>query len=143
MFTVDYATGAVTMHQGDTGSYKVTATRKSGIPWTERDRMLLTIWSGAEPLIQRLYRLDDAFGLGNGVVLIEFHNSDTDKIPTGNYVMERRYIVDPIWDVEEGGMIPTGRCENALTASAKIVEGPVVRTKIQTTFALQTIYGEV
>lgn len=143
MFTVDLTTGAVTMHQGDTGSYKVKATRKSGTSWTENDRMLLTIMAGERPLIQRIYRLDDAYGLGDGVVLIEFHNDDTDKMPTGSYTMERRYVIDPIWDVESGGSIPTGRCEDYLTATAKMVEGSVVRTIIQTTFTLNGIIGEV
>lgn len=144
MFVVNYDNGAVRMHQGDTGSYTVSAQRKSGEPWTENDRMLLTIWNGSVPIIQRIYRLDDET-LGNGVVLIEFHNEDTDDIAVGSYVMERRYIIDPIWDLPEGASIPTERVVDALNIEAKIVDGVIVRVPQngQTTFEIQTIYGEV
>ena len=144
MFTVNYDTGAVVMHRGDTGAYIVSATRKTGEPWGADDRMLLTVWNGAEALLQRIYRLDDD-ELGNGVVLIEFHNEDTDKLPIGSYPMERRYIISPTWDVAEGEEIPTERCADALQIASKIVDGAVVRVppKGQTTITLQDIYGEV
>lgn len=141
MFTYDSETGSVSMHQGDTGAYIVHASRKSGEPWTANDRMLLTIWNGSAPLIQRIYRLDRQ-DIGNGNVLIEFKNADTDKIPTGNYAMERRYIINPIWDGED---IPEENCADALTASARIIDGHIVRIpqKGQTTFVISTVYGEV
>lgn len=145
MFTVNYENGAVSLHQGDTGSYKVRARRKSGTDWTEDDRMLLTIWNGSEILIQRIYRLDDDNGLGNGVVLLEFHNEDTDDLPVGNYSMERRYIVNPVWEVATGESIPTEKVVDALQIKSKIVDGHIVRTprNAQTTFEVRTIYGEV
>ena len=145
MFNVDFENGAITMHQGDTGSYKVKATRESGAPWTANDRMILTIGGRENPVIQRFYRLDNDDTLGNGVVLIEFHNDDTDKVPTGNYSLERRYVVNPIWELEEGVEIPTERVCNALTAGAQIVDGHIVRitNKSQTSMMIQPIYGEV
>ena len=145
MFEVDKSNGAVSMHRGDTGAYTVHCSRKSGEAWTSDDRMILTIWNGIRPVIQRFYRLDDQWDLGDGVVMIEFHNEDTDKLETGVYTLERRYVISPTWDLDEGASIPTERCANALTAGARIVDGTIVRTpgNAQTTFKLNTIYGEV
>lgn len=139
MFSYDSETGAVVMHQGDTGSYILTAKRNSGEDWGEDDRMILTIGTRENPVIQRYYRLDDAYGLGDGVVLIEFKNADTDSIPVGGYPMERRYVRNAIWQ----GTKMTERCADALTGSGKIVDGHLVRTKTQTTFTIESIYGEV
>ena len=144
MFTYDKTTGSVTMHQGDTGSFYVQATRKSGEPWTANDRMILTIGSRDSPVIQRFYRLDRE-DIGNGKVLIEFKNEDTDKIPAGGYPMERRYVVDCIWDLPEGTVIPTENVANALTTGAKIINGSIVRVPqyAQTSITISDIYGEV
>jgi len=139
-FQVDLETGDIKMNQGDTGSFKVKCTRKSGEAWTSDSRMLFTLRNDSkEIVIQRIYRLDDQWGLGDGVVLIEFHNDDTDHLPTGQYQMERRYNVDPIWE----GTPSTARCVDALTSSAKMVEGVPVRTVFQGTLQIEDIYGEV
>ena len=142
MFDYDKTTGAISMHQGDTGSYYVKATRKSGTPWTENDRMILTIGPKDDPVIQRFYRLDR---LENGKILIEFKNADTDQVPTGNYPMERRYVINPIWELDDGAIIPTESCADALRAGARIVDGHIVRVPRngQTNLTLTDIYGEV
>lgn len=144
MFEYDKTTGAVTMHQGDTGSYYVHATRKSGTPWTERDRMILTIGPRDDPVIQRYYRLDRE-DTGNGRILIEFKNADTDQVPTGNYPLERRYVINPTWELDEGASIPTEDCANALTSGARIIDGHIVRVTEhgQSSLTLTDIYGEV
>lgn len=144
MFEYDKTTGAVTMHQGDTGSYYVHCQRKSGTPWTENDRMILTIGPRDDPVIQRYYRLDRA-DTGNGRILIEFKNADTDHVPTGNYPMERRYVINPTWELDEGASIPTEDCANALTSGARIIDGPIVRVPKygQSSLTLTDIYGEV
>ena len=140
MFNVDLETSEITMHRGDTGSFTVRARRKDGEPWTADDRMLFTIRNGqGEVVLQRFYRLDDQWGLGNGVVLIEFHNNDTDSWDNGQYELERRYNIMPAWD----GEAPAGRCVNALTAGVRMVEGAVVRTVVQSTLQINDIYGEV
>jgi hypothetical protein len=140
MFNVDLENMAITMHRGDTGSFKVHASRKSGESWTANDRMLMTIKSAnGDIVIQRLYRLGDQYDLGDGVVLIEFHNDDTDSLENGQYGVELRFDISPIWD----GTPPTGRCVNALTAGVRMVEGAIVRTVIQTTLEINDIYGEV
>ena len=98
MFSVDETGTSISMHAGDTGAFKVHATRKSGTAWTDDDRMLFTIKNAAgEIVLQRFYRLDDDEGLGNGVVEIQFHNNDTDEWAPGQYSMERRYAVNPYW----------------------------------------------
>ena len=142
MFNVDLEDGAITMHRGDTGSYKVHASRKDGTSWTADDRMLYTVRNAqGEIVLQRFYRLDDQWDLGDGVVLVEFHNDDTDSWENGQYSVERRYVIDPIWE----GTAPTSRCADALTADARMVEGAIVRVPAtgHTTMVLDDIYGEV
>ena len=130
----------ITMHAGDTGAFKIHASRKSGAAWTEDDRMLMTVKSGDGTIVmQRFYRLDDQWGLGDGVVQIEFHNDDTDTWEPGQYAMERRYDVNPRWN----GTAPTGRCVNALTAGVRMIEGDIVRTKVQGTVTILGIHGEI
>lgn len=138
-FVFDKDTGNVRMYAGDTGSYKLHVTRESGEAWTEDARLLYTITGASGIVIQRIYRLDDQYDLGDGWILIEFHNDDTDHLPTGQYQMERRYNVDPIWE----GTPSTARCVDALTSSAKMVEGVPVRTVFQGTLQIEDIYGEV
>ena len=130
----------ITMHAGDTGAFKIHATRKSGEAWTEDDRMLFTVKAGDGTIVmQRFYRLDDDEGLGNGVVEIQFHNNDTDQWDVGQYSMERRYDVNPRWD----GTAPEGMCVNALTAGVRMIEGDVVRTVIQGSLTINGILGEI
>lgn len=140
MFNVDLETMNITMHRGDTGSFKLAASRESGSAWTEDDRMLFTIKNqNNEIVIQRFYRLDDQYDLGDGKVLIEFHNDDTDQLENGMYSVEARFVISPIWN----GTAPTSRCADALTAGVRMVEGSIVRTKIQSTLEINDIYGEV
>ena len=139
-FHVDLNTMDIRMNRGDTGSFKIGATRESGTAWTSDDRMLFTVRNSAwEIVMQRFYRLDDQWGLGNGVVLVEFHNDDTDKWSNGVYDVEVRYNIDPVWT----GTAPEGRCVNALTAGVSMIEGDVVRTRIHSTLTIEEIYGEV
>ena len=137
---VDFETGDIKMNRGDTGSFWVHAARKSEEQWTEDDRMLFTIRNAqGEILIQRIYRLDDQWGLGDGKVLIEFHNDDTDTWETGQYTVERRYNVAPRWN----GTAPAGRCVNAMTAGVRMIEGDIVRTVCQSSLTIDNILGEV
>lgn len=130
----------ITMHAGDTGAFKVHATRTSGEAWTEDDRMLFTVKSSSgDILLQRIYRLDDDNGLGNGVVVIQFHNNDTDSWPAGQYNTERRYNINPRWD----GTPPDGMCVNALTADASMTDGDVVRTVVQGTLTINSVLGNI
>ena len=140
MFNVNAETSEITMHRGDTGSFYVRATRADGEAWTADDRMLFTIRNAQnEVVLQRFYRLDDQWGLGDGVVLIEFHNNDTDTWDNGSYQTERRYNIAPRWN----GTPPEGRCVDALTAGVRMIEGDVVRTVIQSGLTIADIYGEV
>lgn len=132
--------GNITMHRGDTGAYKVRATRSSGEEWTGDDRMLYTVRDAEGTIVlQRFYRLDTE--LGNGVCEIQIHNNDTDTWKNGVYNTERRYIVAPRWTGEP----PEGDCVDALTAGVRIVDGDVVRVPAtgQGTMTLNDIYGEV
>ena len=141
MFNVDLTTMTITMHQGDTGSFKIGATRENETAWTEDDRMLFTVKNGqGEIVLQRIYRLDDQYDLGNGKVLVEFHNDDTDAWEGGTYTTELRFVVGPIWD----GTAPTARCVNALSpGTPKMIEGSIVRTTIQSTLTISGILGEI
>jgi len=139
-FQINLETGDIKMNAGDTGSFKVHGSRKSGAVWTEDSRMLFTIADSAgEIVLQRIYRLDDQYDLGDGVVLIEFHNDDTDDWPAGQYTMERRYDVSPVWE----GTPSTARCVDALTSSAKMIEGVPVRTVFVGTLTIVGVIGRI
>jgi hypothetical protein len=140
MFNYNANATEITMHAGDTGAFKVHATRKSGADWTSDDRMLFTVMNGGGDIVmQRFYRLDDDEGLGNGVVEIQFHNNDTDEWEPGTYNMERRYDVNPRWT----GTPPEGMCVDALTAGVEMIEGDVVRTVVQGTITIQGVLGKI
>ena len=141
MFNVNLDTMEITMHAGDTGSFKIHGTRKSGEAWTEDDRMQLVVTNGqGEVVLWRIYRLDDQYDLGDGTVLVEFHNDDTDSWDPGDYATELRFDVSPIWD----GTPSTARCVNALASGAvKMIEGSVVRTTIQSTLHIQGVLGKI
>ena len=140
MFSYNADATQITMHAGDTGAFKVKATRSSGEDWDEDDRMLFTIMSqSGEIVMQRFYRLDNDDDLGNGVVEIQFKNNDTDQWAPGTYTMERRYDVHPYWN----GTAPTGKCVNALTAGVRMIEGNIVRTVVQGTLTIQGILGDI
>lgn len=140
MFSVNLQTMEISMHAGDTGSFWVHGERESGDAWTEDDRMLFTVTNGqGEIMIQRFYRLDDQWDAGDGNVLIEFHNDDTDEWDPGQYNTELRFDVSPVWE----GTPPTSRCANALTANARMVEGSIVRTVIQSTLNITGVQGMI
>lgn len=141
MFKVDLEKVEISMHAGDTGSFKLHAERESGDEWTSDDRMMMTVKDPSGSIcMQRWYRLDDQWGLGNGKVLIEFHNDDTDDWEPGQYSTEFRFDVSPVWQ----GTAPTGRCENALAyTNVKMIEGSIVRTVIQSTMTIVGVYGEI
>ena len=122
-------TGDIRMNAGDTGSFWVHCSRKSGEDWPSTARMLYTIRNpSGQIVLQRIYRLDDQWDAGDGYVLIEFHNDDTDDWDTGDYSTERRYDLTPTWD----GTPDTARCVDALAAgAAQMIEGVPVRTVFQ------------
>jgi hypothetical protein len=92
-------------------------------------------------MLQRIYRLDDQYGLGDGKVLIEFHNDDTDTWDPGQYATELRFDVAPTWD---GTPVPTERCVDALMPGVpKMIEGPVVRTVIQASLMIEGVLGDI
>ena len=142
-FNFDNNTWAITMHQGDTGSKWILAERESGTAWTEDDRCLFTVTDASGKIvIQRAYRLDDQWDAGDGNFLMEFHNNDTDELPGGTYSTEWRFAVDPSWD----GTAPTGRCANTLEngeVAIRMTDGPIVRTKIQSTLTIMGVSGKI
>ena len=103
--------------------------------------MLYTVKNASGVVVlQRIYRLDDAWGLGDGVVLIEFHNDDTDEWPAGTYNTERRYNVNPIWN----GTPSEARCVDALEAgAAQMIDGVPVRTVFKGTLRIDAVDGRI
>lgn len=142
-FSFDNNTWAISMHQGDTGSKWIHAERESGTAWTEDDRCLFTVSdSSGKIVIQRAYRLDDQWDAGDGNFLMEFHNNDTDELPTGVYTTEWRFAVSPSWN----GTAPTGRCANTMVNGEvvdQMTDGPIVRTKIQSTLTIMGVSGKI
>lgn len=139
-FQHDLATGNIKMNAGDTGAIKVKCTRESGESWPAESRMLMTVRkSDGTIVMQRIYRLDDQYGLGDGTVLIEFHNDDTDDWESGDYSMERRYDVHPVWE----GTPSTARCVDALTSDARMIEGATVRTVFAGVLHIDGVLGRI
>lgn len=140
-FQFDKDTGNISMNSGDTGSFWVHAVLGNEDEWTEDSRMLFTVRnSQGEIVMQRIYRLDDQWDQGDGWVLIEFHNSDTDEWESGQYTMERRYNVDPIWNGTPSG----ARCVDALTSDAEMVEGnDTIRTVFKGTLNIESVDGRI
>ena len=96
MFLVEELTGAVTLNQGDTGSYEIEAERDDGEPWTEYDRMTWCLKMGDDVILERVYRLDNPEEddtLANGVVRIEFTNAETKALSPGSYTWEPRFMI--------------------------------------------------
>ena len=144
MFDFNKSTYAITMHAGDTGSKWIRATRESETAWTEDDRCLFTVTAPDGSIVmQRIYRLDDQWGAGDGYYLMEFHNNDTDTWAPGQYSTEWRYDIDPSWLL---GPEPTGRCTNTLVdgvVTIMMVDGAVVRTKVQSTLTILPVRGKI
>lgn len=140
-FKHNKATGNIEMNAGDTGSFTVHCSRLSGAEWPATARMLYTIRDQqGQIVLQRIYRLDDQWDLGDGVVLIEFHNDDTDDWQPGSYTTERRYNVNPIWD----GTPSDARCVNALAeGAAHMIEGVPVRTVFQGSLRIDGVQGRI
>ena len=140
-FRFDPETGNINMNQGDTGSFWVHAVLGNDDEWTADSRMLFTVRNAqGEIVMQRIYRLDDQWGQGDGWVLIEFHNSDTDEWSSGQYSMERRYNVDPIWE----GTPSESRCVDALVTDAVMVEGnDTIRTVFKGVLTIETVDGRI
>ena len=142
-FNFDNNTWAISLHKGDTGSKWVHATRDSGDDWTDDDRCLFTVTDGSGTIVmQRLYRLDDQWGAGNGWFLMEFHNNDTDNWPAGQYSTEWRFDISPTWS----GTAPTGRCVSTLEdgeVAIQMTDGSIVRTKVQSTLTIMNVSGRI
>lgn len=139
-FQVDLETGNIEMNAGDTGSFSVTAEKESGNAWTDRDRMLWTVKDGNGAIVmQRIYRLDTA--LGNGVAVIQFHNSDTDTWEPGIYSTERRYGINPRW--KGGAPSSEAECIDALITGDEMIEGDTVRTVFQGQLTVLAIQGKI
>ena len=140
-FTVNTETMDILMYAGDTGSFTFTAERAGGDAWTEDDRALMTVTNAqGEIVMQRIYRLDDQWDLGDGVVLVEFHNDDTDTWPAGSYNLELRFDANPVWH----GTPSTARCVDALLQDAAyMVEGGNVKTKVKATITILAVTGKI
>ena len=141
-FVHDNDTGDIRMNAGDTGSFWLRATRSSGESWPDTARMLYTIRNPLGVIVlQRIYRLDDQWDQGDGVVLIEFHNDDTDTWDAGNYEVERRYDITPVWE----GTPSASRCVDQLGPGTHAVmkEGDVVRTVFKGTLTIEGVIGTI
>ena len=142
MFNFNNDTCAISLHAGDTGSKWIHATRGSETAWTSADRCLFTVRNAMNEIVmQRIYRLDDQWGAGNGWFLMEFKNADTDTWTPGNYTTEWRYDVDPTWETSP---VPTSRCVNTLVdgeVAVRMTDGAIVRTKVQSSLTVQGVQG--
>lgn len=124
-WNVDENTMAVTMHQGDTGAYKVTIELEDGEEFVDGDVAIYEVWQGTTKLIHREFNLQpDEPGyteLGNGEFLITFRNSDTDTWMAGSYNTEIRVSLNPV------------------RSSGAVVDGDTVRTVVKSTITIEDV----
>lgn len=140
-FDFNKKTGDLNMYAGDTGSFYMKIERESGDDWPDTARLLFTVKkANGEIVMQRIYRPDNQWDVGDGVVLFEFHNADTDGWDPGQYTTEIRANLDPIWE----GTPSSARCVNALQAgAAKMVEGVPIRTVFKGTLTINPVDGRI
>ena len=141
-FVFDTETGNLSLYAGDTGSFALRIRRSGGESWPDTARMLYTVKNGAGDIVmQRIYRLDDQWDLGDGVVLVEFHNDDTDTWPAGSYSTEIRVNLTPVWN----GTPSEARCVNQLGPGthATMIEGIPVRTQFKGTLSVSSVDGRI
>jgi hypothetical protein len=105
MFAVDGY--KIELHRGDTGVIGITAT---GYSFGPDDRALFTVRSGNGTVVkQGVYAMED------NRFEVEFTNSDTDTLDSGEYEWDVRYIVDPIYDQQD----PTTIIDGAAVATPR------------------------
>lgn len=140
-FVFDKDTGNIDMYSGDTGSFFFKIERESQEAWPDTARALFTVTdTQGEIVMQRLYRLDDQWEVGDGIMLIEFHNDDTDDWAPGTYNTEFRVDLEPVWQ----GTPSTARCVNQLAEGvAKMIEGVPVRTVFKGTLTINYVNGRI
>lgn len=140
-FDFNAETGDIEMYAGDTGSFFFRIERESGDAWPDTARALFTVINQqGEIVMQRLYRLDDQWGVGDGIMLIEFHNDDTDEWEPGSYSTEFRADLDPIWQ----GTPSSARCVNQLSDGvANMIEGVPVRTVFKGSLTIKSVDGRI
>lgn len=140
-FVFDKETGDISMNAGDTGSCKWHFTRESGDAWPETARALWTVKSPSGDIVmQRIYRLDDQYDLGDGWILMEYHNDDTDEWEVATYNTEFRVDVTPTWE----GTPSEARCVNALApGAARMIEGVPVRTLFHGALKIDGVLGRI
>ena len=146
-FSVNYETGDVNLHQGDTGSYLVQATRSSGTAWGSADRLIYSIASVStgELVMCRAYRLD--LENNNGIINVEYHNADTQDWPAGGYSGEMRAIVNAYWSISNpptSDVVDLLALMKTLGTDQLIVDGDTVRTKNDRfTVTVRDVIGDV
>lgn len=139
-FEFDNDTGDIAMYAGDTGSFFFRIKRTSGDDWPDTARALFTVKKESDIVMQRLYRLDDQWGVGDGIMLIEFHNDDTDEWVPGSYTTEFRVDMEPVWQ----GTPSTARCVDQLAeGAAKMIEGVPVRTVFKGSLEIKSVDGRI
>ena len=141
-FVFNKETGDINMYAGDTGSFYMKIERESGEDWPDTARLLFTVKkANGENVMQRIYRPDDQWGVGDGVVLFEFHNDDTDDWEQGTYTTEIRANLDPIWK----GTPSSARCVDQLGPGehAVMIEGIPVRTVFKGSLTINPVDGRI
>lgn len=123
MFQLNKTNLAIDMHRGDTGAFYVKFKRKSGLEFSEDDRISFKVKLGSQTIIDRYYKLTDEDE--NGKVLFAFRNSDTDRLAAATYNTEIRVFIDPVW------------------LDGEIVDGTTVRTQVQSTLTIRDVLKEV
>ena len=128
-FKVDKNTMAVTMHKGNTGAYWVQLDKVVGGDFVEGDVAIYEVWQGSTRKIHREYELQPdtptSICPGDGKFLIAFLNSDTDTWTPGSYNTEIAVSLNPV------------------RSDGSVVDGDTVRTIVQSTLTIQSVYIDI
>lgn len=111
--------GNIELSKGDTCSFDF---KVNGYAFGENDRALFTVKNGSGDII-----FQNAYPMQNNIFRVDFHNSDTDKLATGSYSYDVRYVVNPVYDED-----------------LNIVDGDIVNTpSLAKTITILPVVGEI
>ena len=116
MFIVDPDAKTITIHRGDTGGVRFTAT---GVTFGADDRAVFTMKDPNGNMIK-----EEVCELEDGAFKVYFRNSDTDGLAPGTYSWDVRYVFSPEYDTEgrivDGRHVYTPTDPNAVTIKSTV-----------------------
>lgn len=93
MFNVNTTNYSISMSKGDTGTIQINTVTE--YTFAAEDRAVFTLKNSSKEIVKEVIsELAD----NGGVFVVSFLNNDTDKLETGTYKWDIRYILHPYYD---------------------------------------------